>query len=49
MESAGKPLKISAANSREKTILGTAKTRLRHYSNATPKQLKRYTLTTQTL
>ena len=49
MESAGKPLKISAANSREKPILETAKTRQRHYSNATPSRLKRYTLTTQTL
>ena len=49
MESAGKPLKISAANSRKKPILETTKTRLRHNSNATPSQLKRYTVTTQTL
>ena len=49
MERAGKPLKISAANSREKSILETTKTRLRHDSNATPSQLKRYTLTTHTL
>jgi hypothetical protein len=49
MESAGKPLKISDANSREKQLLETAKTRQRHDSNATPSQLKRNTLTTQTL
>ena len=49
MDGSGKPLKINAANAREKTILETAKTRLRHYSNATPSRLKRYTVTTQTL
>jgi hypothetical protein len=49
MDGSGKPLKINAANSREKTILETAKTGHRHNSNATPSQPKRYTVTTQTL
>ena len=49
MDGSGKPLKISAANSREKPILETTKIRLRHDSNATPSLLKRYSLTTQTL
>ena len=42
MESAGKPLKISAANSREKSILETAKKRQRHDSNAIGSRLERY-------
>jgi hypothetical protein len=49
MDGSGKPLKISAANSREKPILETAKTRQPHDSNATPSRLERYTVTTQTL
>ena len=49
MESAAKPLKISAANPVKKQLLETAKKRQRHNSNATPSQLKRYRGLTTTI